>query len=63
MCIRDRLGLVRQVRDLPEEEIRAIFREQAEALEERGVDLFVLETFADAGELVSAIEAIRSLLY
>jgi methionine synthase I (cobalamin-dependent)/5,10-methylenetetrahydrofolate reductase len=54
------LGLVRQVRDLPEEEIRAIFREQAEALEERGVDFFVLETFADAGELVSAIDAIRS---
>ncbi len=54
------LGLVRQVRDLPEEEIRSIFREQAEALEERGVDFFVLETFADAGELVSAIDAIRS---
>ena len=54
------LGVVRQVRELPEDEVREIFREQAEALEERGVDFFVLETFADAAELISAIDAIRS---
>src|ERR1700692_211229 len=54
------LGVVRPVRDIPEQQIREIFREQAEALEERGVDFFVLETFGDAEELVGAIDAIRS---
>ena len=54
------LGVVRQVRELPEEQVRKIFREQAEALEERGVDFFVLETFGDSAEMISAIEAIRS---
>ena len=38
----------------------AIFREQAGALEERGVDFFVLETFSDLDELITAIDAIRS---
>lgn len=54
------LGIVRQVQELPDEEVRAIFREQAGALEERGVDLFLLETFSDIEELVAAIDAIRS---
>src|ERR1700693_4981087 len=54
------LGVVRPVRDIPEQQIREIFREQAEALEERGVDFFILETFGDAEELVAAVEAIRS---
>ena len=54
------LGIVRQVRELPAEETREIFKEQAAALEERGVDLFILETFADLEELAAAIEAIRS---
>ena len=54
------LGVVRPVREIPAGEIREIFREQAEALEERGVDFFVLETFGDSGELTAAIEAIRS---
>jgi methionine synthase / methylenetetrahydrofolate reductase(NADPH) len=54
------LGVVRQVREIPSAEVREIFREQAEALEERGVDFFVLETFGDSGELIAAIEAIRS---
>jgi len=53
------LGATRQVNPLPVEEIRDIFREQAQALEERGVDLFVLETFSDIEELVAAIDAIR----
>ncbi len=54
------LGVVRQVRDLPPEQAGAIFREQAGALEERGVDLFLLETFSDIEELQAAIRAIRS---
>src|SRR6185312_12924825 len=54
------LGLLRQVREVPAEQVRDYFREQAEALEERGVDLFVLETFGDVEELVAAVETIRS---
>lgn len=54
------LGVVHHVRDIPADEVRDIFREQAGALEERGVDLFILETFRDLDELVGAIEAIRS---
>jgi homocysteine S-methyltransferase len=51
---------VRHMRPLTPEEIREIFREQAAALEERGVDLFVLETFGDLDELLLAIDAIRA---
>ena len=54
------LGIVRHARALPREEMIAIFREQAGALEERGVDLFILETFSDVEELQAAIDAIRS---
>jgi homocysteine S-methyltransferase len=54
------LGIFSQVRQLPANEIVAIFKEQAGALEERGVDFFILETFSDAEELLAAIEAIRS---
>ncbi len=54
------LGVVRQVRELPAEEVMDIFSEQALALEERGVDLFILETFSDLEELLAAIDAIRS---
>ena len=54
------LGVIRQLRDSPEDYAREVFREQAEALEERGVDFFILETFGDAEELVGAVEAIRS---
>ena len=54
------LGLVRQVRELPRDEMVAIFREQAGALEERGIDLFLLETFSDIEELLAAIDAVRS---
>jgi methionine synthase I (cobalamin-dependent)/5,10-methylenetetrahydrofolate reductase len=42
------------------EEMFAAFREQAGALEERGVDLFILETFNDPVEITAAIDAIRS---
>jgi len=54
------LGIVRQVRTLPHEQMVEIFKEQAGALEERGVDLFILETFSDTEELLAAIDAIRS---
>ncbi len=54
------LGVIRQLRDSPADYVRQVFREQAEALEERGVDFFVLETFGDVEELVGAIDAIRS---
>lgn len=54
------LGMGRQSRHVPTDEITDIFREQAQALEERGVDLFILETFSDLDELVLAIGAVRS---
>src|SRR6267154_1398487 len=54
------LGVFRDAREATAEHFREIFREQAEALEERGVDFFVLETFGNSAELVAAIEAIRS---
>jgi len=54
------LGIVRHARELPPNEVRDIFREQATALEERGVDLFILETFTDISELLLAIDAVRS---
>jgi homocysteine S-methyltransferase len=54
------LGASRTVNPLPADEVRDIFREQAQALEERGVDLYVLETFSDFDELQHAIEAIRA---
>jgi methionine synthase / methylenetetrahydrofolate reductase (NADH) len=54
------LGAIRQPRDTPAAQVREIFREQAEALEERGVDFFILETFTDLEELLAAIESIRS---
>jgi methionine synthase / methylenetetrahydrofolate reductase (NADH) len=38
-----------------------IFAEQAELLAGRGVDLFAVETFFDLDELVTAIEAVRSV--
>jgi len=43
------------------DEAEAFFREQAAALLEGGVDLFVLETFRDVRELGAAIKAVRSL--
>jgi methionine synthase / methylenetetrahydrofolate reductase(NADPH) len=54
------LGSAQQVNPLPAAEVQAIFHEQAAALEERGVDLFLLETFGDVDELLLAIDAIRS---
>jgi len=46
--------------ELPREEILEAYREQASALEERGVDFFILETFSHLEVLLLAVEAIRS---
>jgi homocysteine S-methyltransferase len=43
------------------EEAEDYFREQAKALHDGGVDLFVLETFRDLNEICAAIRAIRSV--
>ena len=43
------------------DEARAFFREQADALAEAGVDLFVLETFRDLNEMGAAIDAVRNV--
>ena len=42
------------------DEAREYFREQAQALVEGGVDLFILETFRDLNEIGAAIDAVRS---
>ena len=47
--------------DISKEEAADSFREVAEAMLERGVDLFVLETFADLDEMRAALEAVRAL--
>src|SRR5687768_8044511 len=43
------------------DEARAIFREQAEALRDGGVDLFVCETFSNIAEIEQAIAAVRDV--
>src|SRR6478609_110994 len=43
------------------DEAKEMFREQAEALLEGGVDLFVLETFSELTEIQQAIRAVREL--
>ena len=53
-------GAFRDAREATPEHLREIFREQAEALEERGVDFFILETFGNPNELLAAIDAVRS---
>src|SRR3989449_1349494 len=54
------LGLGVQSRHPSPDEILDIFHEQAQALEERGVDLYCLETFSNLDELLLAIDALRS---
>jgi methionine synthase / methylenetetrahydrofolate reductase(NADPH) len=54
------LGIGVQARHPEPDEIHAIFHEQALALEERGVDLFILETFTYIEDLLLAVDAIRS---
>jgi methionine synthase I (cobalamin-dependent)/5,10-methylenetetrahydrofolate reductase len=43
------------------DEAREYFREQAQALADGGVDLFILETFRDLNEIGAAIDAVRSV--
>jgi methionine synthase I (cobalamin-dependent)/5,10-methylenetetrahydrofolate reductase len=43
------------------DEARDIFREQANALNEAGVDLFICETFSNVSEMEQAIAAIRDV--
>jgi homocysteine S-methyltransferase len=43
------------------DEARDYFREQAQALAEGGVDLFILETFRDLNEICAAVDAVRSV--
>jgi homocysteine S-methyltransferase len=47
--------------DCSAEERRAVFAEQAELLEGRGVDLFMVETFYDLEELTTAIATVREI--
>src|SRR4051794_27797758 len=43
------------------DEARDYFREQAQALADGGVDLFILETFRDLNEIGAAIAAVRAI--
>ena len=43
------------------EEAQAVFREQAQALLDGGVDAFILETFSDLNEVLAAIRAVRDV--
>jgi homocysteine S-methyltransferase len=43
------------------DEAKDMFKEQAEALLEGGVDLFVIETFSDLSEIQQAIKAIKEI--
>src|SRR5450755_601875 len=54
------MGIGVQARHPEPEDILSVFHEQALALEERGVDIFILETFSYIEELMLAIDAIRS---
>ena len=57
-------GSIGPIGDFPDtsEEARAgHFAAQAQILEGRGADLFMIETFYDLGELVTAIEAVRGV--
>jgi len=54
------LAIASEVREVPREEMLEIYREQTQALEERGVDFFILETFSNMDMLMAAIDAVRS---
>ena len=54
------LGIGVQARHPEPDQIQSVFHEQALALEERGVDFYILETFSYIEELLIAIDAIRS---
>src|ERR687885_1839678 len=55
------VGPLGELGEVTDEERREIFAEQAQLLEGRGVDLFMVETFFELDELTSAIEAVQSV--
>jgi methionine synthase I (cobalamin-dependent)/5,10-methylenetetrahydrofolate reductase len=55
------IGPLGELTDLSREDKSQIFKEQAAALDARGVDLFTVETFFELDELLIAIEAVREI--
>lgn len=45
----------------PAREMRALFTEQARALSDAGIDLFVIETMTELPEALAAVEAVRAV--
>ena len=55
------IGPLGELTDLSRDDKSQIFKEQAAALDARGVDLFAVETFFELDELLIAIEAVREI--
>ena len=55
------IGPLGELVDVTPTERHEIFAEQASALQARGVDLFIVETFFELDELKAALEAVRSV--
>jgi homocysteine S-methyltransferase len=55
------IGPLGDLAAVPPEQRGEIFAEQAQLLDGRGVDLFMIETFYDLDELETAIEAVREV--
>jgi homocysteine S-methyltransferase len=55
------IGPLGELGALPPAERAGIFAEQAQLLDRRGVDLFMVETFFDLEELTTALDAVRSV--
>jgi methionine synthase I (cobalamin-dependent)/5,10-methylenetetrahydrofolate reductase len=55
------IGPLGELEEILPEDRAPLFAEQAQLLAGRGVDLFAIETFFDLDELVTAIEAVRSV--
>ena len=61
VCIAGSIGPLGELEVFDAGEQGEAYAEQAQVLEGRGVDLFMLETFFDLDELVAAVEAVRSV--
>jgi methionine synthase I (cobalamin-dependent)/5,10-methylenetetrahydrofolate reductase len=55
------IGPLGDLPGIPPEQRGEVFAEQAQLLDGRGVDLFMIETFYELDELETAIEAVRSV--
>src|SRR5215210_5899306 len=55
------IGPLGELSDLSRDYRSRIFKEQAEALHARGVDLFMVETFFELEELLVALDAVREI--